>query len=233
MRLILIRHGQTPNNVRSLLDTAIPGPGLTAVGKQQAAAVPGALSGQVISRLYVSNLTRTTLTAAPLAADRALDAVVRPGIREISAGSLEMRGDPDSITAYLETVKAWLGGDLSVRMPGADTGAEVLERFDAVVAEAAAGDGRGAVAMISHGAMIRFWAGHRGTNIDWSDPKYHELSNTGIVTLDGEPGTGNAPGGWTVTDWQGAPAGGVGGTDFDGPTADLDADAPRTGHAQD
>ncbi len=232
MRLILIRHGQTPNNVLSLLDTAIPGPGLTAMGRRQAAAVPTALRGERIGQLYVSNLTRTALTAAPLARDRALAPVVRDGLREISAGSLEMKGDPTSIMTYLETVRAWLSGDLSVRMPGANTGLEVLARFDAVVEEAAAKDGDGTIAMVSHGAMIRFWAGHRGANIDWADTRYQELSNTGIVTLEGEPGGGTAPGGWEVTDWRGTPAGSVGGGDLDGPTAELAADGTAGGNAQ-
>ena len=31
MRLLLIRHGQTPSNVDYLLDTAVPGAGLTAL----------------------------------------------------------------------------------------------------------------------------------------------------------------------------------------------------------
>jgi broad specificity phosphatase PhoE len=223
MRLILIRHGQTSSNIKSLLDTAVPGPGLTPLGLRQAAAVPAALDGTQVDALYVSNLTRTALTAAPLAAQRQLVPLVRDGLREISAGSLEMKGDKESLTAYLETVKAWLTGNLGVRMPGADTGAEVLERFDAVVEEAAAA-GAGSVAMVSHGAMIRFWAGHRGTNIDWLDEKYHELSNTGIVTLEGAPGGGPARGGWEVTDWHGMPAGGLGGTDFDGPAAELAAE---------
>ena len=226
MRLILIRHGQTPNNVLNLLDTTVPGPGLTSMGEQQAAAVPAALRGEDIGQLYISSLTRTALTAAPLAADRGLQPLVRDGLREISAGSLEMKGDSASVMAYLETVKAWLAGNLAVRMPGADTGHDVLERFDAVVEEAAERDGSGAVAMVSHGAMIRFWAGHRGANIDWSDKKYHELSNTGIVTLKGAPGHGRAPGGWEILDWHGTPAGGLPGTEFDGPTAELD-DAER------
>ncbi|ALV46440.1 hypothetical protein MB46_14045 [Arthrobacter alpinus] len=218
MRLILIRHGQTPNNVRSLLDTAIPGPGLTPLGQLQAAAVPGALAGQDIESLYISNLTRTALTAAPLAADRGLEPLVRDGLREISAGSLEMKGDRASIEAYLHAVKSWLSGDLSVRMPGADSGYEVLERFDAVVEEAASKE---SVAIVSHGAMIRFWAGHRGANIDWSDAKYHDLSNTGIVMMDGEPTGSDAPGGWQIHSWQGAPAGGLSGLDADGPTAEI------------
>lgn len=33
MRLLLIRHGETPTNVGYLLDTAVPGPGLTEIGR--------------------------------------------------------------------------------------------------------------------------------------------------------------------------------------------------------
>lgn len=227
MRLILIRHGQTPNNVRNLLDTAAPGPGLTPLGELQAAAVPGAVEGQEIDALYISNLTRTALTAAPLAAARSLDPLVRDGLREISAGDLEMKGDKASMMEYFTALKSWLTGDLSARMPGADTGYEVLERFDAVVAEAAAHE---SVAMVSHGAMIRFWAGHRGMNVDWNDPKFFELSNTGIVTLEGEPTGSSARGGWEVRSWQGAPAGGLAGEEAGGPTSEIAMETALDGH---
>lgn len=230
MRLMLIRHGQTPNNVHGLLDTAAPGPGLTPLGGAQAQAVAGELAAERIDALYVSNLTRTALTAAPLAARKGLVPQVRTGLREISAGDLEMLGDKASIERYLLTVKAWLSGDLSARMPGADTGFEVLERFDAVVAEAAVHE---SVAFVSHGAMIRFWAAHRGDNIDWSDKRYYDLSNTGMVTLDGEPTGSAVRGGWHIHAWRGEPAGGLSGLDADGPTAELsaeDAPAARHGH---
>lgn len=46
MRLLLIRHGQTPSNLKHLLDTAAPGPGLTPLGQDQAAALPQALAGR-------------------------------------------------------------------------------------------------------------------------------------------------------------------------------------------
>ena len=35
MRLLLIRHGETPGNVLGQLDTAHPGPGLTDLGERQ------------------------------------------------------------------------------------------------------------------------------------------------------------------------------------------------------
>ncbi|BCW50626.1 hypothetical protein StoSoilB13_29680 (plasmid) [Arthrobacter sp. StoSoilB13] len=48
MKLLLIRHGQTPGNVAGQLDTAFPGPGLTELGERQAAALPEALADESI-----------------------------------------------------------------------------------------------------------------------------------------------------------------------------------------
>ena len=75
MRLLLIRHGQTPSNVDGLLDTARPGPGLTELGERQAAEIPDALKHEAIDGIYVSVLRRTLITATPLIVDRGLDPV--------------------------------------------------------------------------------------------------------------------------------------------------------------
>jgi probable phosphoglycerate mutase len=45
MRLILIRHGQTPADVAYTLHATLPGPGLTRLGQQQAVALPVDLAG--------------------------------------------------------------------------------------------------------------------------------------------------------------------------------------------
>jgi len=55
MKLWLIRHGQTPSNVLGLLDTAVPGPGLTDLGVEQAAAIPGALHDQSLTAVFASS----------------------------------------------------------------------------------------------------------------------------------------------------------------------------------
>ncbi|MER5789523.1 histidine phosphatase family protein [Streptomyces sp. NPDC001980] len=199
MRLLLIRHGQTPTNVDFLLDTAVPGPGLTALGEQQAAALPGALADEDIEALYVSTLTRTQLTAAPLAAARGLDPVVRDGIREVSAGDLEMLpGHSERGEEYMRTVFAWAAGDTAPRMPGGETGDEVLGRYDAVIAEAAA-SGAGTVALVSHGAVIRLWTAARADNVDVPYAASRPLDNTGVVILEGSPADG-----WKALSWQGA-----------------------------
>ena len=198
MRLILVRHGQSPSNVRHLLDTAVPGPGLTELGVAQAAALPAALAGVEVDAIYASSLARAQLTAAPLARSLGLAVQVRDGLREVGAGDLEMRGDPDSIDRYLAIVFAWPAGDLGLRMPGGEDGTEVLERFDRVVAEIDAG-GNGSAVLVSHGAAIRVWCAARAGNVDARFVATHELANTAVVVLQGDPVTG-----WHVTSWSGA-----------------------------
>jgi probable phosphoglycerate mutase len=199
MRLLLIRHGQTTANVDFLLDTAVPGAELTELGRRQAAAVPEALADEDIEALYASTLIRTQQTAAPLAAARGLDVRVRDGIRELTAGDLEMLpGDTEPGHEYMRIVFAWAAGDTELRMPGGESGTEALARYDGVIAEAADSGAR-TVAMVSHGAAIRMWTSARADNIDVNFAAARPLDNTGIVILDGSPADG-----WKALSWEGA-----------------------------
>ncbi|MER6346792.1 histidine phosphatase family protein [Streptomyces sp. NPDC001595] len=199
MRLLLVRHGQTPSNVEYLLDTRVPGPGLTELGERQAAALPEALADEDIEAVYASTMLRTQLTAAPLAAARGLPVHVRDGIRELSAGDLEMLpGGSERGLEYMRVVFAWAAGDTGLRMPGGESGAEALARYDAVVEEAAGG-GAGTVALVSHGAAIRMWTAARAHNVDVPFAAAHPLDNTGVVVLEGSPADG-----WKALTWAGA-----------------------------
>lgn len=200
MRLILVRHGQTTANVAGLLDTAHPGADLTELGRGQAAALPAALpavlDGAVIDALYASPLVRTQQTAEPLAAAHGLPVQVRAGLREISAGDLEMLGDASSVERYLATSLAWVAGDLDATIPGGEAGPEVLARFDDVVTEAAA-SGAETVVMVSHGTVIRSWAAVRA-GIPADEAARSRLANTDVVVLDGHPDEG-----WRALSWGG------------------------------
>ncbi|MFJ3304013.1 histidine phosphatase family protein [Streptomyces sp. NPDC086549] len=231
MRLLLVRHGQTPTNVDFLLDTAVPGPGLTPLGLRQAAALPRALADEDIDAVYASTLVRTQLTAAPLAAARGLDVIVRDGIRELSAGDLEMLpGDSERGRLYMRTGFAWAAGDTALRMPGGESGTEALARYDAVVAEAAA-SGASAVAMVSHGAAIRVWTAARAANVDVRFAAARPLDNTGVVVMEGSPSDG-----WKALSWAGAvvtPTGEAGPTGRPQPVsqrgAPVSGDRPQAG----
>ncbi|AXJ09239.1 histidine phosphatase family protein [Arthrobacter sp. PM3] len=207
MRLLLIRHGQTPGNVLGQLDTAHPGPGLTELGERQAAAMAESLANERIGLLYASTLVRTQITARPLAAMRGLDVEVLAGLREIEAGALEKLTDHESHARYFGTVAAWTAGDLDRRMPAGPSGHDFFDRFDASIDRiAAASDaaGSGTVAVVSHGAAIRVWAGRRAVNVGPEFAIRHVLANTGIVALEGDPDAG-----WQLFHWDESPIGGL------------------------
>jgi broad specificity phosphatase PhoE len=203
VRLILVRHGQTRSNVDHIIDTRVPGPGLTDLGRREAAALPDALRADRIDAIFASPLIRTQQTAAPLAENRGHPVKVRDGIREIEAGDFEGKNDRASVHDFVSTEFAWVRGDLDRRMPGAESGAETLARFDGVVAEAYAA-AYASVVLVSHGSIIRTWSGARADNIDDRFVRLNPLNNTGVVVLEGSP-----HGGWTVLTWQETAIGGA------------------------
>lgn len=206
MKLLLIRHGQTPGNVLGQLDTAHPGPGLTDLGERQAEALSRSLANEPIEALYASTLVRTQITAVPLGRVHSLDVEVLDGLHEIEAGSLEKRTDHESHKRYMGTVFSWAEGDLDRRMPAGPDGHGFFARYDAAIAQVVKrSSGTDAtVAVVSHGAAIRTWAGRRAEGADHEFAARHVLANTGIVALEGDP-----DGGWRLIHWDGSPVGGL------------------------
>jgi probable phosphoglycerate mutase len=201
MRLLLLRHGQTTSNVGGILDTAAPGAALTELGERQAAAVPEALREEPIQAVFASVLLRAQQTAAPTARARGLDVDVRNGLQEIEAGDLEGLSDRDSQIRYMSTAIAWGDGDMERRIPGGPSGTEFFARYDAAI-ERIAQEHDGTVLVVSHGAAIRVWAAGRTDNVDPEFSRSHDLENTGLVIVSGEPGA------WTTESWTGTPVGG-------------------------
>ncbi|TNM36542.1 histidine phosphatase family protein [Nocardioides albidus] len=205
MRLLLLRHGQTTSNVAGALDTGTPGADLTELGRAQAEAAAAVLADRDIASIHCSTLVRTQQTAAPLAQRLGLRPTIHDGLREITAGDLEMRTDTASAHAYRHLIASWLlEGDLDARLPGGETAHDFLERYDAAIDEIRATT-RGTALVVSHGAAIRSWVGLRGGDI----PEHlHELAveylqNTGCIELTDDSGRG-----WEIVDWLSHPVGG-------------------------
>ena len=203
MRLLLLRHGQTTANVTGSLDTAFPGAPLTDLGRAQAAAVPEALAAEDVAAVYASNLTRTRRTAEPLRAARGLAVGIRPGLAEISAGSLEMRSDEEAVRGYVDCLLAWMSGDVDRAMPGGPDGRSFWARFDGALEAIAARQRGRTVAVFSHGAAIRAWTVVvAGMSRDEAERAH--VSNTGMVVLERRAG-----GGWDLESWSSDPVGGA------------------------
>lgn len=204
MRLLLIRHGQTPHNVTGALDTAFPGAGLTDLGRRQAEAVPGVLEGDGVAGIYASRLVRTQLTATPLARARGMDVAIEEGLEEIQAGDFELRNDTEAILGYVHTVAGWIEGDLGRTMPGGHDGHEFLGRYQGAltrIAQAHASDDL--VAVFSHGAAIRVFTA-LAVGLSTEQAKDLHIANTGASLLQGHPDRG-----WELRHWVSDPLGGA------------------------
>jgi probable phosphoglycerate mutase len=207
MRLLLLRHGQTHGNTAGALDTAVPGLHLTDLGHRQAEAAARALAGRGIEQIYVSTLTRTHQTAAPLASVLGLEPRELDGLREIAAGDFEMAEDDDAILGYIGTVADWIEGRFDTRMPGGESGHEFLARYDAAVAEihrAVTEAGHRRALLVSHGAAMRTWVSARVADVDTHARATDPLHNTACIELAGDPVSG-----WTVHAWHSEPVGGA------------------------
>jgi probable phosphoglycerate mutase len=204
VRLLLIRHGQTPHNVTGALDTAHPGAGLTTLGRAQAAAVPGAIAGEEVSAVYASTLVRTQLTAAPLADALGVDVRVREGLEEVTAGSLELRSDKEAVDAYVGCLVSWMRGDLDRSVPGGVTGHDFHGRYDRAL-RSIAEDHRvdDTVVVFSHGAAIRVYTA-LAARLDPEASAELRIMNTGMSVLEGDPATG-----WQLAEWSSEPLGGL------------------------
>jgi broad specificity phosphatase PhoE len=207
MRLLLLRHGQTHGNTAGALDTAVPGLHLTDLGRAQAEAAARALADRRIDQIYVSTLTRTHQTAAPLATALGLALRELDGLREISAGDFEMGSDHDSIAGYIGTIADWIERRYDARMPGGESGHEFLDRYDAAVAEIhrAVQDAGGDSALaVSHGAAMRTWVSARVQDVESHARATDPLHNTACIEL-----VGDFAGGWAVEAWHAEPVGGA------------------------
>ena len=146
------------------------------------------VAGQ-LDALTVSAMKRTQQTAEPLCELLGVTPVVTAQIREVSAGDLEMSCDPVAIRIYVEACAAWMRGDFSHRMPGAEDGYEFLGRvipeIQAVMERAyrAAGD-QGIGALVAHGGLIRVISAYLSEDIRRGIPLTRFMSNTGIVVFD-------------------------------------------------
>lgn len=205
VRLVLVRHGRTPSNVRHALDTRLPGPSLDALGHEQAAEVGRLLTGWPVRALYSSLATRARETAAPIGAALGLDVQLLAGAHEIFVGELDNRADDEARARFDEVFASWWSGDVDRPMPGGESARDVWDRFLPDLDTALDGVDSGAVVVVSHGAAIRLVTfallDSRGTpgTAPATYGRDRPVPNTGRVVLR------RGPDGWALELWDPMP----------------------------
>ena len=197
MRLVLVRHGQTESNVRHVLDSRPPGPGLTAAGREQAERLAGRLAGEPVVAVYASTAVRAQQTAAVIAAPHGLPVTVVDGVQEVFVGDLEGRGDQAAIEGFIAVYRAWHAGDIELAVPGGESGQQLLDRFLPAVQRIRAEHADGVAVLVSHGAAIRLAARTLASNVDSHFADSHYVSNGGAVVLEADGD------GWRCLYWDG------------------------------
>ena len=200
VRLMLVRHAETPSNVRRILDTVLPGPGLTDLGRQQALRLADRFATAKVHAVHASRALRAQETARPLADRHDLEVTVTDGVHEIFVGSLEGAGDLASRRVFDRTYARWLAGDLDVPMPRGETGRAALTRFLSAAHQTLDAVPAGMVVMVSHGALLRLAAAHLSSNVTGNHDTVRHLPNTGVIVLEPAPATVT---GWRCAHWDG------------------------------
>ncbi|TSE00786.1 histidine phosphatase family protein [Skermania sp. ID1734] len=194
--LFLVRHGETEGNVARRLDTRLPGAPLTSRGVEQAQAFARGLTVPPAA-VIASRALRAQQTASHIEAVTGVETQVLDGLHEAQAGDYEDRADDDAHEALKAVFGAWHLGDLDARLPGGESGQEVLDRFLPVVGELRAkylDTDRGNVVVVSHGAAIRLVSRYLAA-VPGQFAASNHLDNTQTIEL--EP----TATGWRCTRW--------------------------------
>lgn len=198
-RLILVRHGQSVANVERRLDTRPPGADLTELGIEQARAFARS-QPHPPGLLLHSIARRATQTAAAIGSETGRAPREVEGIHEVQAGELENRNDDEAIAEFNVVYQRWHEGDLTARMPGGESGTEVLDRYLPVLTDLRRryldnSDWTSDIVVVSHGAAIRLVAATLA-GVESSFVLEHHLANTEAVAL--SPVT---DGRWSCVHW--------------------------------
>ncbi|APE32679.1 histidine phosphatase family protein [Nocardia mangyaensis] len=148
MQLILVRHAQ-PDRVVST--TAAADPGLTEVGRRQAARVPDALAAHQIARIVSSPQRRARDTATPTATARALPVDIIDDLAEYDRDLSAYIPIEDAKTDFADAYARIKAGLLPEQIDGPAFTARVLASVEALVADTAPTD---TVVAFAHGGVI-------------------------------------------------------------------------------
>lgn len=147
--IILARHAEAQYEAPTWAEE---GGSLSHRGRHQALELASSLASRRIAHVWTSTLAQAVQTAEIVAGHLGVGVTTRLGLREFDVG--EHRGVPPSEEPFPETYRRWRAERLDERIPGAETGRELADRFAVVLREIADAHPGETVLVVSHGGVI-------------------------------------------------------------------------------
>ncbi|MGD0284238.1 MAG: histidine phosphatase family protein [Candidatus Saccharimonadales bacterium] len=177
MRLILIRHAETIENRRGIIQGQRPGR-ISEFGKQQIATIKDTIKHEKIEAIYTSDLQRCIETAEPLHQFyNKAPFIISSELREFSYGKLQ--GIP--LGRFIKLVPK-NGLFMHIKLPGSESYKQVRTRLIIFLNQLYKSYPNSTVLLITHGGPIRLMRILLDENIKLTTPQ--TINNCSIWKLD-------------------------------------------------
>ncbi|HYM48072.1 MAG TPA: histidine phosphatase family protein [Burkholderiaceae bacterium] len=185
--LLLIRHGETAWNAEHRIQGQLDIP-LSKRGIFQSARLAECLASEPIDAVYSSPLSRSWLTAVPLAERLGLDVIAEPRLRERSFGIFEGLTLDEIAKRYPVEFEQWRARDPAWRPDDGESGQQLIDRVLSAVANIAARHPVQTVVLVSHGGVLDV-VYRVARSLAWHAPREHQMLNAAInrVTAQASP----------------------------------------------
>src|SRR5579885_2454399 len=153
MRLVIVRHGATANNVQARYtgQSDIP---LSALGERQAAALAERLRYERFDTIVTSDLRRARSTAEAVARYNAAPLVEDGALREIAMGAWEGLTHAEVLERFPDACGAWEADPLRNAPPGGEALLAFAERVEGALKMWYKRHPDGTVLWVTHGGLI-------------------------------------------------------------------------------
>ncbi len=151
---ILIRHGQTGDNLTGLLQ-GHRNSSLDETGIQQAECAARRLQKNHFDVIYSSDLDRSFKTAEIIAVPHNLPVIPCPALREWHLGDLEGRHRQELIEKYPEIMNSFKYESGDIPVPGGESRKDLYRRVSDCLDELAARHAGQKILLVSHAGTIR------------------------------------------------------------------------------
>lgn len=153
MRLLIVRHGATANNLQARYTGQADVP-LSLLGERQAGALAERLKGERFDVVVTSDLRRARSTAEAVA--RHLDAPLLEdsALREIAMGAWEGLTHAEALERFPQECTAWEADPLRNAPPGGETLSDFAARIERALKGCYERYPEGRVLWVTHGGLI-------------------------------------------------------------------------------